>query len=334
MPTKSPANGSNQVVLYKADDGTMQIDVRLEDETIWLSLNQISTLFQRDKSVISRHIRNIFATEELGRSSTVAFFATVQKEGAKAVKRNIEYYNLDVIISVGYRVNSKRGTQFRIWATNVLRKHLIEGYTLHQKRLLEKGTKELEQALALVSRTKGRLDLSPDEAKGLLDIVTQYAQTWLLLRKYDDDELDMPAKLRKASYALTYDDALSAIQSLRKDLATKGESSDLFGLERQEMLQAIIGNLRQTFDRHELYPTVEEKAAHLLYFVIKDHPFIDGNKRIAVLLFLTFLQRNNVLPSGQELSGSTLVALALLIAESAPKEKETMLRLVLHFLVS
>jgi len=334
MTTTPSPTGTDQIVLYKADDGTMQMDVRLQDESIWLSLNQMTALFKRDKSVISRHIRNVFATAELDRSSTVAFFATVQKEGTKAVKRDIEFYNLDMIISVGYRVNSKRGTQFRIWATNVLRKHLIEGYTFHQKRLQERGTKELEQALALIARAKSLPELSTDQAKGLLNIVTQYTQTWLLLRKYDDGEVDVPSKMQQPTYRLTYDDALQAILSLKQDLAARNEVTHLFGIERSNMLSAIIGNIYQTFDQKELYQTLEEKAAHLLYFVIKDHPLSDGNKRTAVLLFLTFLQRNDALSGLKGLTDHTLVALALLIAESDPKEKELMLGLILHFIAS
>lgn len=334
MTTVPSITDNNQIVLYQAEDGTVQMDVRLQDETIWLSQKQMSVLFDKGVRTINEHIQNIFEDAELKPDTTIRKFRIVQNEGKRKVEREIDCYNLDVIISVGYRVSSKRGTQFRIWATNVLRRHLIEGYTFHQKRLHEKGTKELEQALALIARAKSLPELSSDEAKGLLDIVTRYAQTWLLLRKYDDGVMDIPAKLRKPVYRLTYDDALRNILTLKESLAKKGEASDLFGLERAEMLQSIIGNLYQTFDKKELYPTLEEKAAHLLYFVIKDHPFSDGNKRIAVLLFLIFLQKNDALSRAEELLDSSLVALALLIAESDPKERETMTRLVLHFIVS
>lgn len=330
MTTAPQTNGNNQIILYEAEDGTMQMDVRLQKETIWLSLNQMSDLFQRDKSVISRHMKSIFTNQELPQS-VVANFAITAADGKTY---HVDFYNLDMIISVGYRVNSKRGTQFRIWATNVLRRHLIEGYTLHQKRLHEKGTRELEAALALIERVKSSPELSSDQAKGLLDVVTKYTQTWLLLRKYDDGEVEAPSTMQKPTYRLTYDDALLAIRSLRENLAAKGEASDLFGNVRAEMLQGIIGNIYQTFDQQELYPTLEEKAAHLLYFVIKDHPLVDGNKRIAVLIFLTFLQRNNVLPELRGLSDNTLVAMALLIAESDPKEKDLLIRLILHFIVS
>ncbi len=334
MKNIPPTNGEKQVILYKAKDGSAQVDVRLQDETIWLNLNQIAQLFGRDKSAISRHIRNIFATGELG-ISTVAKFATVQKEGAKAVKRDIEYYNLDMIISVGYRVNSKRGTQFRIWATDVLRRHLVEGFTLHRHRLQERGVRELHDAIALIERTGKQAELSTDEAKGLLGIVTEYTQTWLLLRKYDDGQLEAPKRMRTPRYRLTSDAARTSIEALRANLLERKEASNLFGIERSHMLESIIGNLYQTFDRKELYRTVEEKAAHLLYFVIKDHPFTDGNKRIGALLFLTFLDANGILGTkggSTRMHDATLVALALLIAESKPQEKETMLRLILHFL--
>src|SRR3989344_411837 len=331
MTTTHSSTGTDQIVLYKADDGTMQMDVRLKDETLWLTQKNMAELFVVDRTVITKHLKNTFDSGELIKESVCAKFAHTAEDG-KTYKT--AYYNLDAILSVGYRVNSKRGTQFRIWATNVLRKHLIEGYTFHQKRLQERGTKELEQALALIARAKSLPELSTDQAKGLLNIVTQYTQTWLLLRKYDDGEVDLPSKMQQPTYRLTYDDALQAILSLKQDLAARNEVTHLFGIERSNMLSAIIGNIYQTFDQKELYQTLEEKAAHLLYFVIKDHPLSDGNKRTAVLLFLTFLQRNNALSGLKCLSDHTLVALALLIAESDPKEKELMLRLILHFIAS
>lgn len=307
------------------------MDVRLEKESVWLSAHQMALLFSVDRSGVVRHIHNIYKTVELKPKTTCAKNAHVAQDGRV---RAMNFYNLDMIISVGYRVNSRRGTQFRIWATTVLRKHLIEGYTLHQKRLQELGTQELEQALALISRARQLPELSPDQTKGLLDIVTRYTQTWLLLRQYDDGEVRAPSTLRQPTYRLTYEDALQSIQILTKDLAGRGETSSLFGAERGNMLHAVIGTLYQTFDSRDLYPTVEEKAAHLLYFVIKDHPFTDGNKRIGVLLFLLFLQRNNGHAYKDALSDDMLVALALLIAESDPRQKSAMLRLILHFIAS
>lgn len=319
--------GKGEIILYKAKDGTAQIDVRMEEETVWLSLDQMASLFGRDNSVISRHIKNVFKTAELSQDSVVAKFATTAADGKTY---QVDYYNLDMILSIGYRVNSKRGTQFRIWATNVLRQHLLQGYSLHQKRLQEKGLKELEGALELVRRASSNRELSGDEARGLLKVITDYAETWLLLRAYDEGDISLPAHLQKSSYVLTYADALTAIAGLREKLRQENAASELFGLERGEALQSIIGNIRQTFDDVELYPTLEEKAAHLLYFVIKDHPFSDGNKRIAVLLFLHFLDRNHALARAM-FSSNMLVALALLIAESDPRQKEVMLRMILHF---
>lgn len=325
--------GNGEIILYKAKDGSAQVDVTLQNETVWLSLNQIANLFKRDKSVISRHIKNVYETHELRRNSTVANFATVQMEGGKEVKRSIEYYNLDMILSIGYRVNSKRGTQFRIWATDVLRRHLIDGFTIHRKRLEEKGLKELQHAIDLVRHTAGIHELNIVEARGILDVVTRYMQTWVLLRQYDDAAVTQPVQLRSARYHLTYDDACNAIGTLKEHLMKAGEASELFGQERDHGLEAIIGSIAQTFDRKELYPSLEEKAAHLLYFVIKDHPFIDGNKRIGVLLFLLFLDRNHALSLGSSaFQNSTLVSLALLIAESAPRQKEVMLSMILQFL--
>lgn len=328
MSTPHPISGDNQIILYKTDDGRTHVDVQLKDETVWLSLDQLSALFERDKSAISRHIKNILKTRELSQKSVVANFATTAADGKTY---RVNYYNLDMIISVGYRVNSKRGTLFRIWATNVLRRHLIEGYTIHQKRLQERGTRELEQTLKLISRTKALPDLSSDEAKGLLEIVTHYTQTWLLLRKYDDGEMEMPSCLKKPTYRLTYEDAVRGLQALKTDLVQRKEASDLFGRERAGMLQGIIGSIYQTFDRKDLYPTMQERAAHLLYFVIKDHPFTDGNKRIGVFLLLLFLERN---ACPLRMQDTTLVALALLVAESDPKEKNMLVRLILHFIVA
>jgi DNA ligase (NAD+) len=330
MSTAPHFPGASEIILYKAKDGSAQVDVRMQDETVWLSLQQMTDLFGRDKSVISRHIRNIYKMGELEKNSVVAKIATTAADGKTY---QVEYYSLDMILSVGYRVNSKSGTQFRIWATNVLRKHLIDGFTLHRRRLEEKGLQELQQAIDLVRRTSDVHQLSVSEAKGVLDVITRYMQTWVLLRQYDDAAVAQPLKLRSARYRLTYDDACSAIDTLKEHLMKTGEASELFGQERDHGLEAIIGNIVQTFDGKELYSSLEEKAAHLLYFVIKDHPFVDGNKRIGVLLFLLYLDRNHALSLGSSaFQNSTLVSLALLIAESAPRQKEVMLRMILQFL--
>ena len=331
MTAKQSDNSA--IVLYKSKGGDVAVDVKLKEETVWLSLNQMAELFQVDKSGISRHIKNIYDTGELKKRGTVAKIATVQKEGSRSINRQIEHYNLDMILSVGYRVNSKEGTQFRIWATNVLKDHLLKGYTINQKRLQQKQYDELKDAFTLIQSTMQKKELESDEAKGLLEVITDYTQSWLLFAEYDEGEVSEP-KMHKGKYTLTYDDSLEAIAELRSKLEKQNQASSLFGQERDTMLEGIIGNLHQTFDKQELYPTVEEKAAHLLYFVIKDHPFSDGNKRIGSLLFLLYLKRNAAFrkKNGErKFNDAALVALALLIAESDPRQKDTILKLIMQF---
>lgn len=325
-----------EVVLYRAPNGKVKLDVRLERDTVWLSLNEMAELFARDKSVVSRHLDNIFKSRELLRSATVAKTATVQREGDRDVVRNVDYFNLDAILSVGYRVNSKQGTQFRIWATQTLRDHLLRGYTLNEKRLRERGLEEAEQAIDLLSNTLRNQSLVTEQGRAVLDVVHHYARAWRLLLEYDEDRLAMsPASPVAPSGELTLKDARAAIDDLRISLASRNESSDLFGRERGDQLHGILGAIEQTFDGEPLYATAQARAAHLLYFVIKDHPFVDGNKRIGTLLFLQYLHRNRLLvrDDGQpRLADNAMVALALLVAESSPKQKELMVRLVLNLL--
>ena len=327
---------AGEVVLYRARGGKVELNVRLERDTVWLSLNQVAELFGRDNSVVSRHLHNIFKSKELLRSATVAKAATVQREGGRNVVRNVEYFNLDAIVSVGYRVNSKQGTQFRIWATQTLRDHLLRGYTLNEKRLRERGLEEAEQAIDLLSNTLRNQALVTDEGRAVLDVVHQYTRAWRLLLEYDEDRLaTSPANPVAPSGELTLKDAREAINNLRTSLASRNESSDLFGRERGEQLHGILGAIEQTFGGEPLYPTAQARAAHLVYFVIKDHPFTDGNKRIGTLLFLEYLRRNGLLvrEDGQpRLADNAMVALALLVAESSPKQKELMVRLVLNLL--
>ncbi len=332
---KGAATGGD-VVVYEERGGGVRLEVRLEGETVWLSLSQMAELFGRDKSVIAKHLRGVFATGELSRAATVAKNATVQREGGRAVTRPIEYFNLDAVLSVGYRVNSKRGTQFRIWATGKLREHLLRGYTLNERRLREKGMGEMEQAVGLLARTLKRHELVTDEGRAVLEVVEQYARSWRLLLEYDERRLaEAPLHPRKPTGTLALEGARRAIGSLRRAVATDGSAPGLFGQERGDQLGAILGNVEQTFDGAPLYPSVQAKAAHLLYFLIKDHPFSDGNKRIGTLLFLEYLRRNGMLVRADgafRLADNTMVALALLIAESEPKQKELMIRLVLSLL--
>jgi len=325
-----------EVIVYETPGGEISVDVRLERDTVWLSLGQMAELFGRDKSVISRHLRNVFISGELEREVTVAKSATVQTEGGREVVREIEYYNLDTILSVGYRVNSKRGTQFRIWATRTLHEHLLRGYTLNERRLRERGLGEIEQAVDLLSRTLTAYGLVSDEGRAVLDIVRQYMRTWRLLLEYDENRLaEAPQRPVEPSAPLSLNEARAAVACLRETIIARGEAGVLFGQELGDGLAGILGAIEQTFGGEPLYPSAQARAAHLLYFVIKDHPFADGNKRIGTLLFLEYLRRNGLLvrtDGNPRLSDNAMVALALLIAESESVQKDMMIRLVLNLL--
>jgi prophage maintenance system killer protein len=331
--TQDAIETGGEIVLYKDPQGGVRLDVRLERETVWLSLDQMAKLFRRDKSVISRHFRNIFAARELDRKSVVAKNATTAADGKTY---RVEYFNLDAILSVGYRVNSKQGTQFRIWATRTLRDHLLRGYTLNEKRLREKGLGELEQAVGLMARTLTANALVTDEGRAVLEVVQQYTRAWRLLLEYDEGRLpEKPGHPVTPAAGLSLADARSIIARLRETLVARGEASDLFGAERGDQLHGALGAIEQTFGGQPLYPTVQARAAHLLYFVIKDHPFADGNKRIGTLLFLEYLRRNGMLlrpDSRPRLADNAMVALALLVAESEPAQKDLMIRLILNLL--
>ncbi len=324
-------NSENQLVIF--EDKDKKVEVRLEKETIWLNLNQISTLFDKDKSVISRHIKNIFESGELNRGSTVAKFATVQTEGKRKVKRTIEYFNLDVIISVGYRVNSKKATQFRIWATNVLKNYLIKGYAINEKKLTQEKLKELEDTIKFIKENINTPALTASEAKGLLEIIEKYALVWKWIEEYDTGKID--AKItRKERKKISYNEAKQAILELKKYLIERKEASEIFGIERDRgLFESALNNIYQSFSGKELYPSFEEKAANLLYLIIKNHPFVDGNKRIGALLFLKFLYENL---SKEELfkkfNSNTLTALCYLVAASPPGQKEQLIKLIMNFI--
>ncbi|WFF38853.1 virulence RhuM family protein [Moraxella nasibovis] len=324
---------TNPIEIYQSPTGETEVEVRFDNETVWLSLQQMADIFGRDKSVISRHIKKVFDEEELDKNSTVAKNATVQIEGQREVVREIEYFNLDVIISVGYRVNSKAGTAFRRWATARLKDYLLKGYAINQKRLAENAF-ELEQALALIQKTAQSTALTLESGRGLIDIVSRYTQTFLWLQQYDEGLLSEP-KGEIGGVLPTLDDARNSLATLKVDLIAKGEATELFAKERGDGLSAILGNLEQTVFGEPAYPSIEEKAAHLLYFVIKNHPFADGNKRSGAFLFVDFLYKNGRLLSKQGepiINDTGLTALALLIAESNPDNKETLIKLVVHML--
>jgi prophage maintenance system killer protein len=318
-----------ELVLYQTESGDAVVDVRLAKDTVWLSRKEMAILFDRDYKTVAKHINNVFNEGELQKDSVVAKFATTGKDGKTY---QVEYYNLDVIISVGYRVKSQQGTRFRIWATTILKDHLVKGYTLNQKRLAEKGRGEARQMLKLLGNTLESHDLVNNDGRAVLDIVNSYARTWQLLWQYDEDSLAAPKKAGNRDQALLeIADVRAAILSLKEKLLTKGEATEIFGHERGEALDGIIGAVQQSFGGHDLYPTVEEKAAHLLYFVIKDHPFTDGNKRIGSFLFLLFLAKNkNGEQPGMDSRG--LVALTLLTASSAPDQKDLLIRLIVNLI--
>jgi prophage maintenance system killer protein len=320
------------VEVYQNEEGSIALKVPVQWESVWLNANQMSQLFGRDKSVISRHIRNVFQEDELEEGATVAFFATVQKEGGRQVSRQVAHYNLDVVISVGYRVKSRQGVRFRQWATSVLREHLVKGYTVDQKRLAENAG-ELSKALELVRRSAGTIQ-HLEEGRGLVDVISRYTQTFLWLQQYDEGRLAEPEGQR-GGWLMPLDEAQSALRELKTQLMDKGEATTLFAMDKGSGLASIWGALGQSAFGEDVYPSVESKAAHLLYFVVKNHPFTDGNKRSAAFLLICFLNGNGRLfnEKGEPIINEAgLAALTLLVAESDPKEKDTVIRLILNLL--
>lgn len=309
---------SNSIVLFESADHEVALDVGFDGKTVWLNKGQMGRLFGRDRTVISRHISNVYKEGELEREGTCAEFAQVQLEGSREVTRRDERYNLDVIISVGYRVKSQRGVEFRRWATDVLRRYVIEGHAENEKRLGQLGQ---------VTRVMARISDSL-ETRQVLDIVQSYTVALDLLDDYDHQRLSAPEG-EAAAYVLEYEECRRVIDDMRF-----GNESDLFGVEKDDSFKGSIGDIYQTFGGQDVYPSLQEKAANLLYFVVKNHSFLDGNKRIAVTMFLYFLDRNGVLFDGKRklIDDSTLVAITIMIAESKPEEKDAMVALVMTFL--
>lgn len=325
---------SQNIVIYKTKEGP-ELRVKLEKETLWLTQKQMAILFDKDTDTIGLHLKNIYAEGELEEKATTEFFSVVQIEGDRKVRRTLKFYNLDAIISVGYRVNSKRGTQFRVWATKVLKNYLVQGYAVNEKRLLEQTQKlkQLQKTINLIQQ-KSQLPELKGQAEELLSLIQQYANSFTLLYQYDENKITT-YRTKKSKFILKYDECKILIEQLKQKLIEKNEASDLFGREVNNRFKSIIGAIYQTFDKKELYQTIEEKAANLLYLTIKDHPFVDGNKRIATFLFVYFLDKNNYLfkKSGeQKIIDTTLVALALLIATSKPEEKDIMISLITNLL--
>ena len=317
----------NKIIIYNTPDGEATVSVNLDGDTVWLSQQQMAALFDKDRTVITRHINNIYKTKELEKSSTCAFFAQVRDEGGRAVERKIPLYNLDMIISVGYRVNSKRGTQFRIWANKVLKEYLIKGYTI-SNNITEQRYQELKQLVAVMARTVKRIGDTAGkdhQTDSLVSMVADYAYALDTLDRYDYQQLEVGGTTTEERFHATYDNAMEMIDSLRR----KFGGGTLFGNEKDGSFRSSIGQIYQTFGGTELYPSIEEKAAMLLYLVTKNHSFSDGNKRIAATLFLWFLERNGILyrPDGSKrIADNALVALTLMIAESRTEEKDTIVK--------
>ncbi|MBR3987472.1 MAG: virulence protein RhuM/Fic/DOC family protein [Bacteroidales bacterium] len=324
-------NINDKIIIYQTDDGAINLEVKMDKDTVWLTQAQMVELFQTTKQNVSLHVNNVYKECELEEKSTVKEYLTVQNEGKRSVRRMVKYYNLDVIISVGYRVKSQRGTQFRIWANRVLKEYLVKGYAVNE-RIHKEQIGELRQLVGMLGRTiQNQPLLSTDETNALFDVVTDYTYALDTLDSYDYQRLTVSDTTNEAAFHATYDNAMQAILSLKERF---GESA-LFGKEKDESFKSSIGQIYQTFDGVELYPSTEEKAAMLLYLVTKNHSFSDGNKRIAATLFLWFLNNNRILyreDGSKRIADNTLVALTLMIAESRPEEKDVMVKVVVNLI--
>ena len=321
------------LVIFQEADRPVEVRLDVQGDTVWLTQRQMSTLFDTTPENVLMHLKNIFHDNELGEQATAKDFLAVQNEGNRRVQRTLKHYNLDAVISVGYRVNSKRAVLFRQWATRILHEHLTQGYTLNRQRF-ETNARELEAALQLVRKAACSPELQADMGRGLVDIVTRYTQTFVLLQRYDEGLLTEPTTTPGGTL-FTLAEARVALAGLKADLMGRGEASTLFAQEREEAFESLLGNLDQSVFGEPAYPSVESKAAHLLYFVIKNHPFADGNKRSGAFLFVDFLNRNGRLldrTGHPVINDIGLAALALLVAESNPSHKDTMIRLIMNML--
>lgn len=326
MTSHNPPDTS--LAVFTADGG-FSVDVRLDAETVWLTQKQLSNLFDVDVRTVNEHLNNIFDQNELDRGPTIRKFQIVRTEGKRRVSRDVQHYNLDAILSVGYRVNSKRGTQFRIWATGVLRDNLIKGYALNPPRIQQRGVSELQQAIDLLAGTLAAENLTTTEGRAVLDVIQGYARSWRLLLAYDEESLAALSPGHTRPKSLSVSQSRKAVAALKETLKATGTATNLFGLERGDQFDAIITGLGQEVFGQVLYPTVETRAAHLLYFIIKDHPFSDGNKRIGSFLFINYLAAHKL---HNRIGDNTLVALALMTAQSAPDQKDLMIRLITHLI--
>jgi len=322
-----------EIKIYTAEDGKTTVEVRLEKDTVWLNQNQLAQLFETERSVINKHILNIYKTGELNEKATCAKIAQVQSEGYRNVKRKINHYNLDVIIAVGYRVNSRRGTQFRIWANQVLKDYLIQGYALNLEKLQKQNEQlnELKKILNLIQNISQQKKLNDNEYEGLMSIVTNFAHALDILDQYDYQTLNIENTTENNIYRISYQEAIKKIQFIK----AKYGYPPLFGKEKDKSFHSSIETIYQSFNSTDLYPSVEEKAAHLLYFIVKNHSFVDGNKRIAAMLFLYFLEKNNLLYDvcgNKRIADNALVAITLMIAMSKPEEKDILIKVIVNLI--
>ena len=326
----------SNIVIY--EDGNIELKTTVENESIWLSQKQIAELFDVQRPAITKHLSNIFKSNELDENVVCSILEHTTKHGAiqgKQQSQKTKIYNLDAIISIGYRVNSKKATQFRIWATKVLKEYLIQGYVLNKDKLQHKKLAELDQTIQLIRQSLDNRELSTVEAKGFVEIISSYAKSWALLQGYDDQSLEEITQTKESKFILDYDEAKEAIAELKNTLIAKGEATELFGQEKAGELKGNLLNIYQSFGGCDLLPSLESKAANLLYYIIKGHPFNDGNKRIGAYLFVLFLHKNGILykPNGEtKINDNTLVSVALLVAQSNPDQKEIIIKLVMNML--
>jgi len=321
----------DKIVIYKSPKNEIEVEARFEGETIWLRQDEIARLYGKERTVITKHINKIFADKEVDRKSNVQFLHIANSD------KPVAFYNLDVILAVGYRTNSARAIHFRKWATNVLKNYLFKGYVINEKRLLQAKNqfKELQGTISFLQE-KSKHELLAGQEQEIFNLLANYSKTLTLLEQYDKEKLSL-IKNTKGKFILKYEEAINVISEIKKDLITKKEASDFFGRENSDKFKGILGNIYQTFDRKELYPSLEEKSAHLLYFIIKDHPFVDGNKRIASFLFVYYLDKNDFLyrsTGEKKINNNTLTALAILIAISNPSEKDKLIKIITNLLAT
>ena len=326
----------SDIVIY--ENGNVELKATVENESLWLSQKQIAELLEVQRPAVTKHLSTIFKSGELDEKVVCSILEHTTKHGAIEHKKQIKktkLYNLDAIISIGYRVNSKKATQFRIWATGILKEYIINGYVLNKDKLQQKKLQELDQTIQLIKQGLENKELSTTEAKGFVEIISNYAKSWALLQGYDDQSLEEVTQIKESKFVLGYDEAKEAIAELKKALITKGEATELFGREKAGEFKGNLLNIYQSFGGVDLLPSLEAKAANLLYYIIKGHPFNDGNKRIGAYLFVLFLHKNGILhkPNGKpKIDDNALVSVALLVAQSHPDQKEIIIKLVMNML--